>query len=172
MLIIIGEKMKRFALGLLVFCFEYNLIHSMEEAPGTSSLKIEEEVFIPYLIKIPILERTEREIANCDTVKTILKVFKRLHEVIRENALLLEYKTDVENRVKQWVIGKFAPEYADLNTKKLNKKLKKAIVLIHTIKPKEVRERIAHKMCPEWNNIIKLIIAGADPHSFVSPILL
>lgn len=167
--------MKRFALGFLVFCFHYILIYSMEEGSYTSEKYVEsketsELTFIQLgLLRIPILERSEEEMVNLDLAKTVLKSFKRVNEEIEKNPLLLLSKTDIENHVKEWAKRKFAPEYDGLDRNELNEKLEKSIILIHAMKPELARQRIALKACPEWNDIIKLIIAGADPNSFVNP---
>ena len=170
--------MKKIILQLIILNLTSNVILSMEHRPGESKTEVTPE-FSQYSELDPELQlhTVEQGIearlnSNPNPIDAIVEAFKYLNNITSVNKFLYSKKSDFQKKLKQWAKEKFAPKYKDLSENELNQKLgEEMIALSKSITPnrtqtvaEQILEKINKNESPEYDKIIKMIIAGASPN--------
>lgn len=171
--------MKKILYGLIILSIQSHLIFSMEEKTnedrGHVFSKLDPKLQ-SYVIKQGIQSILN---SNSDPIEAIIDASKYLKNATSANNFLLSKKAELENELKFWAKKKFAPEYEGLSEQELNQKLNETMYGLESSGKNipsgrnvpitfdyynYIRNKISLNESPERDEIIKLIIAGADPN--------
>lgn len=147
-------------------CEEQNLNEGDEEGPFSWLT-----TNIPEIALILVEQGIKSELnSDLDPVKAVTNAFRYLYSITSTNQFWRSHKDQLKEKLKKWSIEKFAPEYSELTESDLNEKLKNVMLELRKQFGKlltnqdEAELKIAANESPERNEIVKLVIAGADPN--------
>jgi hypothetical protein len=108
--------------------------------------------------------------SDADPAKAVIKAFRYINTVMMIDKSWYSQKAELIARLKDLAKKELAPEYEDLSKEELNDKLNKAIVNLVKSALKygllNLRTEVAENKNTERNEIIKLILSGADSNFF------
>lgn len=167
------QSILRFALQLIILTLTANIIFSVD---GESEEDILSKLgaHIPELQLMPVEQGIKSELnSDSDPVKAIINAFKYLNNITSTSKFWYAHKATLIEMLKKLAAEKFVPEYAGLSQEELNQKLDRAMfnlgksmsLFMGNINEVDaIKEKIAGNESPERNEIVKLIIAGANPN--------